>query len=140
MLSGRRVLERSIHRIPATLQENRKKWRRWISSGMVSVGFCNVSATLAVMSDDDELTATSIGDWYPERNLFQILIALTSGTPRTITRLPFYPYGASRASFWTRSRPVSVAPIISVDTTSSRVHLWLGSDVVVWGMGVYHIQ
>ena len=47
---------------------------------MVSVRLCNVrlprtSPTLSVLND----ILCSIGDWYPERNLFQILIALTSG-------------------------------------------------------------
>lgn len=46
--------------------------------------FPSVSATYAVLfikSAFSDLLLVRIGDWYPERNIFQILIALTSGAP-----------------------------------------------------------
>jgi len=48
---------------------------------MVSLCICNVCDLGSVRSEQaiEVLFMFSIGDWYPERNLFQILIALTSG-------------------------------------------------------------
>jgi hypothetical protein len=48
------------------------------SSPQVSVRVCYVRAPLAISLSHSK-PQCSIGDWYPERNVFQILIALTSG-------------------------------------------------------------
>ncbi len=63
------------------LQENCKERRSRVSPGMVSFCFFNVRLQLSCRAIGDLLFASwfSIGDWYPERNLFQILIALAAG-------------------------------------------------------------
>ena len=53
-----------------------------MASGMVAECVCHVSYLSYSEEQCTILTFNqnnSIGDWYPERNLFQILIALTSG-------------------------------------------------------------
>lgn len=48
---------------------------------MVSLRLRNVGHTQRILSVVlISLSFYRIGDWYPERNLFQILIAITSGT------------------------------------------------------------
>jgi len=60
------------------LHKNCQKRRCTVPRRMVSLSVRNVrSLQLAYHQSVHRLS--SIGDWYPERNIFQILIALTSG-------------------------------------------------------------
>lgn len=73
------VLFCSDRRLLLALQENSQERRGWISRGVVSVCICDVS-TPPVEGRIHRFTHVySIGDWYPERNIFQILIAVNSG-------------------------------------------------------------
>lgn len=74
----------SFHRcsrywLPASLQENRKERSRRVSSRMVSFGLSNVRKLSSSWPWTNICRDRRIGDWYPERNIFQIFIALASG-------------------------------------------------------------
>jgi hypothetical protein len=57
---------------------------------MVSLGLCNVSAVSMLYICANTNTLLSIGDWFPERNLFQLLVALTSPLRFSLVFLSFY--------------------------------------------------
>lgn len=65
-------------RLSTALQENRQEWCCWLPSRMVAIGLSDVRAYLANHLNFGPYFIR-IGDWYPERNIFQILIAITSG-------------------------------------------------------------
>lgn len=51
-----------------------------MSGGLRSLQRMSILCSLRKGRGKSQLLS-SIGDWYPERNIFQILIALTSGQP-----------------------------------------------------------
>jgi hypothetical protein len=70
----------SCIRSGSALCKDCKEWCGWLPSRMVPICLCDVSNWYFSTGLCTQLGLLSIGDWYPERNLFQILIALTSGT------------------------------------------------------------
>ena len=77
---SRRVLLGSIRRMLVALQENRQERSCRLPSGVVSVRVRDVRLIRVLSNRVADPRLTSIGDWYPERNIFQILIAINSGT------------------------------------------------------------
>lgn len=69
----------SHSRLRLALHKNCQKRRCAVPRRMVSLSVRNVWLSLFACYQTVH-RLSSIGDWYPERNIFQILIALTSGT------------------------------------------------------------
>lgn len=68
---------------------------------------------------------SSIGDWYPERNVFQILIAVTSGFRFALV---FLQYFITRTSHSTLSRWVFLAGIVRTLACGGWVYITSNDD------------
>jgi hypothetical protein len=84
--------------------------------------------------------SVSIGDWYPERNIFQILIALTSGGFKYLHLFGVFMMVTSRPTlhpciFTVFSHTVSKYQLARILICCRHY-----SDVVMRGLGVHHVQ
>ena len=92
---------------------------------MVPFRFCDVSGFVSSRHTWFHSYASSIGDWYPERNVFQILIAITSG-PRFA--LVFLQYFITRTSHSTLPRWVFLAGIVRTLACGGWVYITSNDD------------
>jgi hypothetical protein len=105
--------------------------------------FPSVSATY-VISDFLSRTLTrachSIGDWYPERNVFQILIALTSGQLDTSTGVAIFMMVISRSTLHPCIFAVFPRTIPKHQLARFLVCCGHYSHTHMRGLGVHHVQ
>jgi hypothetical protein len=94
-----RISDRSCPRRQYPLRADSQEWGCRLSSRVVPQRFCHVCSFPSLILFLTSLPV-SIGDWYPERSFFQILIALTSGPRFTLVFLQYYLQRQASRSSW----------------------------------------
>lgn len=107
--------------------------------------FPSVSATYVHLSSSRPSAPSHpcrIGDWYPERNIFQFFIALTAGTclqrclqhrsQLDLTRF-------HRPTFCHRVPPILPAPFHVLLASHRCLSVWNCTHSLLWRLGIYYL-
>jgi len=79
-------------------------------------------------------------DWYPERNIFQILIALASGAFISL-HLPVFPTELfQRPAIRAGLLAILYNPLKDFNSTDYHLHIWPFENAIVWRLGVHHFK
>ena len=130
----------------ASLQKDRKKWSCWVPSRVDPFCILNVSGRVHYFGGLNVHVVghgVRIGDWYPERNIFQILIAITAGEHTSSPHCAFSRltgdriYRPSLRAGFTSVSPHAYPNVIA---SAHCIHNWTCTDTLMRRLGVYHIK